>query len=192
MPAVKSSAVAAVASELGCSAGHTPASGEIADQPDLLRDFEAETDLFADQPIAPPVKRGPGRPVGSVSRTTKQLQSYLVARGYRDPAEFLAALVTADTRELAAKLGIEDRAEVLKIQRSAAVDLMPYFHQRQGPTEAPREPQARPLVMILEAGAGSALRAGDLAMSINDVEQYQGHSDIDANASHGDASHDED
>lgn len=190
MPALKSSAVAAVASDLGCSDGHTPAPGEIAGGADLLGAFEAELLPFDGHAVHPPAKRGPGRPAGSVNRTTRQLQSFLLQKGYRDPAEFLAATMSQDTRELATRLGCEP-VEALKVQRAAAVDLMPYFHQRQTPIEPERAGIVRPVVMIFDHAGPVATRAGDLAMSVNDPQQYQGHSDVDAVASHDSVSHDD-
>lgn len=109
---------------------------------DLFRAFEDEIDAIGGA-IAPPRRRGPGRPPGSVNRTTLQLQRFLQARGYRDPAEMLAAIASADLHELArAMMGYAPDftgpvmldpdivSKAVGHQRAAAADLMPYFHQR--------------------------------------------------------------
>jgi hypothetical protein len=125
--------------EIGAERGaHTGAPGGARD-PDggLFAELDGEAEAFARHAV--PTPRRAGRPPGSPNRSTLMLQRWLMARGYRDPAEFLAALVSADTRELAAELagrpldkapGFEAALEVLKIQRAAAAELLPYFHQR--------------------------------------------------------------
>lgn len=117
------------------SEAHTPAAPNSgADELDL---FATELEPFEAGAIRPP-KRRVGRPPGSPNRTTLQLQRLLLARGYRDPAEFLAAIVTGDPRQLAADLAgkpldlvtFAEALEVAKLQRQAADGLMPYFHQK--------------------------------------------------------------
>jgi hypothetical protein len=161
MSAGKSSAVAAVASELGCAAAHTPAAAE--SQGDLLRsELDGELALFGDQPIAPPIKRGPGRPAGSPNRTTLQLQALLRARGYRDPAEFLASIVSMSLADLEKVLGNDcEPIEALKLQRQAAADLMPYFHTRMPQAVEFKAPEARPLVVISMGAATADVRAAE-------------------------------
>ncbi len=86
-------------------------------------------DLFRDQVVAPP-KRQAGRPPGSPNRATTKIKELLLAKGYRDPIEMLAAVVSADTNDLARGLAGEVEAvDVLKLQVRAAEALMPYFHQ---------------------------------------------------------------
>lgn len=109
----------------GNSVARTPApAGGSAEDADL---FGLELDAFEGATIRP-AKRGPGRPPGSINRTTLQLQRVLMARGYRDPAEFLAAVMSMSTDELAKALGCKP-VEALPHQLRAAAELMPYFHQ---------------------------------------------------------------
>lgn len=166
------------------SAAHTPAAPKPgADEADL---FAAELEPFEDGTIRPP-KRRVGRPPGSPNRTTLQLQRLLLARGYRDPAEFLAAIVTGDPRQLVADMA--DKAislvtfpevlEVMKLQRQAAEALMPYFHQKMPTAVEVKGDAPRQLIVM-----------GDV-VNMKAV-QDQRLSAIDLDASHGDPSHDED
>lgn len=201
----KSSAVADVAAQAGPdqtrSVSHTPAPA--AEPAGDLFGFEQELSLFEDQAIAPPVRRGPGRPPGSVNRTTLQLQRLLMAKGYRDPAEFLASIVTMDVRALAGELSEPRKAdddsgrEVMTVNRGAALQLqlraaealMPYFHQKMPIAVDHGGQVARPLIIIRDLAAPGGVRVieGE-AMSIHDaqeVQQDQGLSDGEAEASHG-------
>lgn len=78
--------------------------------------------------------RGRGRPRGSVNRKTETLSRYYQARGFKDPISFLGDLVTADPLDLFAWLkqhnpgGEHNLLDVIKLQKSAAVDLAPYLH----------------------------------------------------------------
>jgi hypothetical protein len=182
----KRSAVEETANSLksGLPVAHTPAAPKAGgDEADL---FAGELEPFEAGAIRPP-KRRVGRPPGSPNRTTLQLQRLLLARGYRDPAEFLAAIVTNDARQLAADLAgkplelvtFAEALEVAKLQRQAADGLMPYFHQKM-PTavevkgDAPRQLIVMGDVVNMKAVADQRLSA------------------IDAEASHGDQSHEED
>ena len=180
----KSSAVADIASQLGNegrAVTHTP------DAPgDFERDLFAldeELDQFAGQTIAP-VKRGPGRPKGVVDRTTLQLSRFLRAKGYRDPAEFLASIVSMDTRELARELGEEGLAGVVELQVKAAKELMPYFHQKMPLAVEHKGTAARPLFIINDGEGMGAMIAGAIdRMSAFDA-QYQEVSSGDDASSH--------
>lgn len=200
----KSSAVADVAAQAGPDQGrsvaHTPAAADAGAQADLLG-FEQELSLFERDTIAPP-KRGPGRPVGSVNRTTLQLQRLLMARGYRDPAERLAAIQSMDPRELAAALAghgdvklvtFEQAIEAAKVQNRAAEALMPYFHQKMPIAIQHQGDGARPLIIIRDGeGPGARARVVEgTTMSVHDVEpqQDQALSGEDAAPSHGSPSH---
>lgn len=186
----KSSAVADIAAQLGNdgrSEPHTPdaAAG------DLLA-FGQELEPFAADMISPP-KRGPGRPIGSKSRTTLQLSRFLQAKGYRDPAEFLAAIVSMNTTELAAELALEEggRLEALKLQITAAKELMPYFHQRMPLAVERVGENHRPLFIINDGPAGLGARLADAVerMSAHEIVDYQQVSDAEPVASHdGEAS----
>lgn len=207
----KSSAVADVAAQAGPDQGrsvaHTlaPADGGQAD----LLGFDQELSLFEDQAIAPPARRGPGRPVGSVNRTTLQLQKLLMAKGYRDPAEFLASIVSMDVRVLAGELseprkadddkGVEvmtvHRGAALQLQLRAAEALMPYFHQKMPIAVEHTGDGARPLIIIRDGESVRITPAIDgRAMSVHDVAEVQQDQGLSGSApamSHGDATHDE-
>jgi hypothetical protein len=181
-------------------AGNSDADGSA----DLFAAIDDEVAAFDRQTIAPPApaKRAAGRPKGSPNRSTLQLQRYLLSRGYRDPAEFLAATMSMDARVLAAKLaGHEDASrvsfgdalDVLDLQRRAAGELLPYFHKRLPQAVEHVGEGARPLIMIVDgpAGGGSAAGSSD-AMSVFDLVEYQEVSDTSADRSHDNRSHDDD
>ncbi len=209
----KGSAVADAASRLAEEGTSVALTGGRAENPggggeaDLFLALDAEAGLFGGQTIAPPVRRGPGRPAGSPNRSTLQLQRWLQAKGYRDPAEFLASVVSMDTRELAAVLKgtragevatvtFDQAAEALRVQMRAASELMPYFHQRMPQQVEHRGDGARPLIIIADGAAGGrSPSGGDGAMSVFDHEEIQGlarhATDGSAATSHDDGSHDE-
>ncbi len=181
----KLSATAAIAANLGRVGAHAPPAPEKS-AADL---FAAELADFDGQAIAPPVKRGAGRPAGSPNRTTLQLQKMLMARGYRDPAEFLAAVMSMDTCELAARLGCEP-AEAIKHQLRAAGELLPYFHQRMPLAVEHTGEGARPVIVIsdqafvqVQAGAMQSADAGKI------IEQEQALMRGVVMSSHGSSSH---
>jgi hypothetical protein len=163
--------------KVGMAVAHTPpaTTGAAREADDGLDLFVSEVDLFEAHAVKPP-KRGPGRPSGSLNRTTLQMQRLLLARGYRDPAEFLAALVTMDTKALAAAIGGEDVERVLDVQRKAAADLMPYFHQRQPNAPAERQEEHRTMIVM-----------GDLVQQ--KVQAFQRDSNPKPEASHEATSH---
>lgn len=179
---------------------HTsPGSGE--GQADLLA-FGDEVALFADQRIAPP-RRGPGRPPGSPNRATLQLKRLMLARGYRDPAEFLSALMSMDVRELAGQLRPDGKArdvtfeqavEALRLQVRGAEALLPYFHQKMPIAVEHSGESQRPVIIINDhhGAARTALqgRQGDAAMSVHEPVEYQRVSDGETVASHETASDD--
>lgn len=170
---------------------------------DLFAAIDQEVAAFDRDTIAPPPPaRRAGRPKGSPNRSTLQLQRYLMSRGYRDPAEFLAATMSMDARALAAKLaGHEDATrvsfdqalDVLDLQRRAAGELLPYFHKRLPQAVELTGDGARPLIMIMDGPAGGATAAdGPETMSAFDVVEYQEVSRPAADRSQEDRSHDED
>ncbi len=179
MPAPdKSSVIAQMASDLGTSMAHTPSAPENSALGDLFGVLDDEIGGHDASTIAP-VKRGRGRPPGSISRTTKQLQGYLQSRGYRDPAEFLASVVSMDTIDLAKALTVKSGDDViacepidaLKVQVAAARELMPYFHQRLPQQVEHVGEGARPLIIITD-GSGSAAVSGvgdGDVMSVHDI-----------------------
>ena len=121
---------------------------------------------------------------GVVDRTTLQLSRFLRARGYRDPAEFLASIVSADTRELAQALGEEGLGGVVELQIKAAKELMPYFHQKMPLAVEHKGTAARPLFVINDGEGIGAMIAGAMdRMSAFDV-QFQEVSEGDDASSH--------
>jgi hypothetical protein len=194
----KKAAVADLAADLGPAMALTGAASENSGA-DLFAALDVEVSQFDGSAVAPP-KRRAGRPPGSVNRSTLKLQGYLQSRGYRDPAEFLASIVSADPRELAARLaGVKDvrlmtfdqALEVLKLQRNAADALMPYFHQKMPiAVHHQGDGAARPLIIIGDGPRGGGARDGS-AMSIYDVEDFQRVGDGGAEGSHGNGSHDD-
>ncbi len=192
--------LAAEGTSVSPTGGRVGNSGGDGGTADLFRALDGEIADFEGATISPPRKRGPGRPPGSVNRTTLQLQRFLTARGYRDPAEFLASIVSMDTRELAASLkgkpvetvGFDEAAEAFKIQKGAAAELMPYWHQRK-PLQVEHVGEgARPLIIINDGAAGGVRVGGsDGAMSVFDVVENQLLSHAAGGKSHDDKSHDE-
>ena len=183
----------------GRAVAHTSGAAGDPAQADLLAEAEAfagELSLFEGSDLPPP-KRGPGRPPGSPNRATLALKRLLLAKGYRDPAEFLAAIVSSDVKELARAAGIEGlkgRIELVKLRVRAAEALMPYFHQRMPLAVEHSGDGRRPVIIINDGGFGGlARRAFDgAAMSAHEVEQDQGlsaeagaASDAEAQASDG-------
>jgi hypothetical protein len=119
----------------------------LADQAEADRAaFDEDLALFAGQAVKPAVRRGPGRPAGSQNRATSRVREYLMARGYRDPMEHLAAIVAMDLRDLVA-LGLEVK-DALALQLKAADALMPYWHQAQPKAVEVKVEGARPLFMF--------------------------------------------
>jgi hypothetical protein len=171
---------------------------------DLFAGLDQEFAAFDCDTIAPPApaKRGAGRPKGSPNRSTLQLQRYLMSRGYRDPAEFLAATMSMDTRALAAKLAghadtsrvsFNDALDVLDLQRRAAGELLPYFHKRLPQAVELTGDGARPLIMIMDGPTGiTSAVDGSETMSAFDLVEYQEVSATPADKSHDARSHDDD
>lgn len=141
---------------------------------DLFESLDGLADVHREHAIKPPAPRGPGRPPGTPNRSSQRMRDYLAARGYRDPMEFLAAIVTMDEREIV-KLGIKP-VDALSLQLRAADALLPYVHQRMPAQVEVKHEGARPLMVV---------------MPVSNPEQYQGDSAKVVNGSHGDRSHDE-
>lgn len=110
-------------------------------------------------------KRGAGRPLGARNKKTEAFEKWFYAKGYRDPAQVLAEIITMDPRALQAmaaenaeglpktKVGdftmvqLPSLAEIVDLQRKAAVDLMPYLHGKK-PTEVVVTDERLPTLMI--------------------------------------------
>ena len=131
-------------------------------------------------------KRGRGRPPGSRNKRSKDVASFLLAMGYRDPMEALAAAYSADTGAVAEHLSelrrrerarlieaghdpakvhkalpaVVDPVEVWKLQLAAARDALPYWHARKSPEETP--PPNLPLpVMVIQNSGPMQVNVGD-------------------------------
>lgn len=171
----------------------------MAGNPDLFQPDDApEGDevgaptAFFDAVAAAGAKRGAGRPLGARNRKTEAFEKWFYARGYRDPAQVLAELMTMDPRALQ-QIALEDKiargetqqigskddpiqmvtvpglVEILDIQRKAAVDLMPYLHGKK-PTEVVITDERLP-ILVVAAGTNQMAEAAKLiegraAMSI--------------------------
>lgn len=200
----KSSAVADVAAQAGPDPGRSMAhTRDDAGAGDLFAGLDAEVSAHDGATIAPPAKRGPGRPANSPNRSTLQLQRYLMASGARDPAEFLASIVSMDTRKLAETLRpdhgkpganpatFDQVSSALDVQVRAARELMPYFHQKMPIAVQHSGNEGRPVIVINDHSGGASRRVVDgvaRAMSIHDVEESeadQGLSQGDGGKSHG-------
>ena len=121
-------------------------------------------------------KRAPGRPRGSSNKRSKDMAAFLLAQGFRDPMQALAAAYSADTKAMAMRLSrmraemrrelldrgwepvaidkalpadLVDPLEVYKLQLAAARDALPFWHARKTPEDAP-PPQVRPVMVIGE------------------------------------------
>jgi hypothetical protein len=175
---------ASKSADLGSGGAHPPGAPEIDEAAEA---FAAEADLFGGASVPAP-KRSPGRPVGAKDRSTVQLQAFMRARGYRDPAEFLGALISMDTKDLSRALCLET-VDALKIQAAAARDLLPYWHRKR-PIEVEHTGDgARPLIIMMDDKRAIAAK-GDGAMSIYDGEENQSLISQLAGGSHDDGSHD--
>lgn len=142
----------------------------------------AEADLFgaeldaslAGQAIRPSLRRGPGRPPGTPNRATTKMRDLLLARGYRDPMEMLAALASMPLGELV-KLDIKP-TEAIGLQIRAASELMPYWHQAMPKQVQVQSEQVRHLVVINDSPDDK-------------TQPNQRVVDVTPDASHGDTSH---
>lgn len=188
----KGSALGAMAADLAKQGREVALTGGAAENPggevvgDLFREMDAEAADYDRSTVAPKA-RGRGRPPGSPNRSTADLKRWLVARGYRDPLEFLAALYSADPRELAAALrgpvtvgegedeppvGFAEALAVLEIQRKAAAEAVVYLHSKMPLQVQHQGEAARPLIIINEAPAGGERRGptGGAMSAFDEVE----------------------
>lgn len=155
--------------------------------PDLFGEIAGEVEAAAGAgAFAPPPRRGAGRPAGSPNRTTLKVAEILRRLGYRDPIEQLAAVASMDPVTLGDALceglhakpeaRVAARLKAAELIRKAAVDLMPYWHQRlPQAVDVTVRGEQRTLVVIADAS-----------------EQYQTLSDVVARVSDGEASDDAD
>jgi hypothetical protein len=154
-------------------------------------DEGAQLGLFADDQgaIVPVEERsGPGRPAGSPNKAKAKLREYFTGRGYRDPAEQLALIAGLDRPDMhplghaamLAELTGLNMHEVLKLQRQAASDLMPYWHAKLTPDVTVNAPTMN-INMVPNGSAPSAVGRAmqPPPMPGKESEQNQGVSDGD-------------
>lgn len=164
------------------------AGGEQADM------FEAEAALPL--PLAPPASNGkPGRPAGARNKSTEEWVKYFLGR-YRSPLTALGELYSRPLGELHEQLqamadkhktwvetkdgGRWERAvinplDVLKMQRDAAVALLPYIHKRQPMALEIERPQ-RGITILGELDLAQIGGDDDLALPlappIENIEEF--------------------
>ncbi len=93
-----------------------------------------------------------GRPRGARNRKSEAFEKWFFAKGYKDPAQLLAEIVSADPAALASMIPNAELMDVIKMQISAAGELMPYLHGKK-PTVV--ELDAGQLLPMLSIMAGS-------------------------------------
>lgn len=172
-------------------------------QGDLLGFDDDSEGRYARHTVAGGPRR-PGRPPGPIAMS-RDLARMLAHRGYRHPVEFLASIVSMDTRELAAKLSgpggsadlvTFDQAEaVLNLQLKAAKEASLYVSQQMPKAVEVRSDAPRAVVVIHEGGGDQASGGPRQAMSVHeaielDRVEYQGVSRSANGQSHDEQSHD--
>lgn len=127
--------------------------------------------------------RGPGRPPGSRNRSTEEWRTYILAR-YRSPLVALAETYSRPVQVLAAELGCSVAA-AFQIQQRAAVEALPYLHQKQ-PTaiEAVGDDHLPFLLLVSPGQAAQAKETGFIDLTAEIVED-QGVSEADEAKSDG-------
>jgi len=124
-----------------------------------------DKDLLAQaaETVAAP-RRQRGRPKGAGNLRNGRVFDYLEAMGHRDPLVTLSMIQTADTRTLAAWMGIE-AGEALRIQLSAAKEMLPYKYAKR-PQEVNVNERAAHLFLTgtLEDMAGNDEKKGALSI----------------------------
>lgn len=137
------------------------------------------------------VRAGPGRPRGSLNRSTRDLVKLITARG-KHPLLGLAEIVATPVDVLAATLGCK-RIEAAEYQRKCRADLLPYVSQKLPTAIQIEGGNAGMLVINLGGALGEAAKGLDMKLidAVPEAEENQSLSEDDAAQSHGDASHDE-
>ncbi|MDW3181760.1 hypothetical protein [Roseobacter sp.] len=123
-----------------------------------------QLDMWGDEgAVVPVASRGPGRPAGATNKLKGKLRDYMAGQGYRDPAVQLAMMAGLDRPDLhpiayaaqiAQALG-EDTADVLKVMRQAASDVLPYYHAKLTPDVSVQAAQMN-IMMAPQGAAGKA------------------------------------
>jgi len=142
------------------------------------------------EPILP--RTGPGRPRGSINRTTKDLVKLIEATG-RHPLLAMAEIVAMPIDIIAATLGCK-KIEAAEYHRKVMADLAPYVAQKMPTMIQPVGANAG--YLIINTGAPVGPGAAGLDITVIDGEQANVLISLDADeseaaTSHGDASHGE-
>jgi len=132
-----------------------------------------------------PKALGPGRPRGSLSRTTVQLVKLITSHG-KHPLLAMAEIVSTPIDAIAKTLGCT-KLEAAEYHRKVMSDLAPYVAQRQPLALQVAGANAGMLVINLGGPMGDQVKGLD--MRVIEHEQNQGLSDDDDATSHDDASH---
>lgn len=163
-----------------------PDGGEV--QEDMFAGMSLLGDLAVD---GARVKRaGPGRPRGSINKSTKEMAEFILAR-YRSPLIGLAEIVNTPVPLLAQQLGCT-RLEALGEWRQCAKALAEYIHQKM-PTAIEVDEKVAGAIMVLNAGglpqeqAETVARSAfglDIGSPLEDVEfqEVSGSDDEPSNA----------
>lgn len=134
-------------------------------------------------------RSGPGRPRGSVNRTTRDLVKLIESTG-RHPLLAMAEIVATPIDVIARTLGC-DKLEAAEYHRKVMSDLAPYVAQKLPTAVQIQGANAGMLVINLGGPAGEGGSDIGLAMRVIEHEQNQSLSDGEADASHDTPSHDE-
>jgi hypothetical protein len=178
-------------------------------------DGQAEQDELFEAPGPLPLPTAPrpagkvGRPKGARNKSTEEWVRFLLSR-YRSPLTVLAELYSRPLDELVDELqrmankhqtwretasgGHTERVqinplEVLKMQRDAAVALLPYVHKRQ-PMALEVEQRQRGIVVLGHLDTTDLGGDDDLALPLMPTEENQEVRAAEAQQSHGQKSHD--
>ncbi len=122
----------------------------MAEEPGLFGDDEsAPSPFFAKLEAAERDLGGRkvGRPPGARNRKSVDFEKWYHAAGFKDPAVFLAELVSADPMALARAASVEI-ADAIAIQQRAATDLLPYLHGKK-PTEVVVTDERLPTLIVV-------------------------------------------
>ncbi|MEL6886887.1 MAG: hypothetical protein AAFP87_20435 [Pseudomonadota bacterium] len=161
---------------------------------DRLLEEGEQLDMWGgDGAVVPASQRGPGRPAGSGNKLKAKLRDYMAGQGYRDPAVQLAMMAGLDRPDVhpwayAAQIGRElgeDTADVLKVMRQAAADVLPYYHAKLTPDVTVNAPTMN----ITMAAPGTATSTGARVVGPPPLpgENMQQNQDV-SDAQSGDAS----
>lgn len=102
-----------------------------------------------------------GRPAGATNRKSKSFEKWFYAMGFKDPAQYLAELMSADPMALQAMIPKATLLEVINLQVKAAGELMPYLHGKK-PTDLSDVPDEQLPQLFILAGTDQLQQANVL------------------------------